>query len=245
MKRAQFAALAVLDEDAPLGSGTVRWCARPRCRRPARPAGRYCRPCASEATQRWRDADRSTINARRRDRAGQRDEGERRRDSARAQLAVYVQRGRVTRGRCSVCGTRTNVGAYQPDLKRPLEAVWLCPDDRAAGIAAEHRRRDSDAFAVRREAAVSAFARLPAADQQRLRDAACLVKGVRISAEAPLARMTLIMRVERHLATLASQGPADADRKEPAGGAPCSSATVESDRGTPSGLRPPPPGTHR
>lgn len=210
----------------------MRSCGRPRCDRVARPSGRYCRPCAAEATRRWRDAQRAAINARRRDRAGQRGEAERRRDSARAQLAVYVQRGRVTPERCAICGTRADVGPYQPDPHRPLIAVWLCRDDRAAGIADAQRRRDREAFDARRAAAAIALARLSAEEQLLLRDRACIVKGVRILPDAPLARMSLVMLVERHLAALASQATTSASNNQAAGEVLCSFAVVESGRDT-------------
>jgi len=122
--------------------------------------------------------------------------------------------------------------------------VWLCRDDRAAGIADVRRRRYREAFDARRAAAAAALARLSAEEQLLLRDRACIVKGIRISPDAPLARMTLVMLVERHLATLASEATTSAIENEGAGEAPCSSAVVESGCGT-RGASPPPSGAGR
>lgn len=112
-----------------------RPCSKPRCRRTARPGGRYCRPCASEASARWYHAKRDEILARRLGRRDERDDDRRARDSARAYVAVYERRGKLARGRCVVC----NDPEVQPtwrDPKVPLAVRWLCR---------EHARDERDA----------------------------------------------------------------------------------------------------
>lgn len=52
-------------------------------------------------------------------------EEQKRKDRCRAYLNVYVQRGKVKRDKCEVCG-KTAVEAHHEDYSKPLEVKWLC-----------------------------------------------------------------------------------------------------------------------
>lgn len=120
----------------------LRHCAKRHCRRFAYPGGRYCRPCATTATRRWRDRHQSELAARERARSFSPEEQLIRR--ARAYVDVYVRRGKLERGRCGICG-ETEVLAAWDDPGRPLEVRWLC-----RAHYDEHRDTKRDAAAARK-----------------------------------------------------------------------------------------------
>jgi hypothetical protein len=119
----------------------LRHCGRPHCRRFAYPGGRYCRPCATAATRRWRDRHQAEVAARERARSFSPEEQLRRR--ARAYVDVYVRRGKIEKGRCGICG-ETEVLAAWDDPARPLDVQWLC-----RAHADEHRDTAREAAKLR------------------------------------------------------------------------------------------------
>ena len=139
-KLAPLDALEELPPPRPLP--LLRHCGKRHCRRWARPGGRYCRPCATAATRRWRDRHRSELAARERARGFSAEEQLIRR--ARAYVDVYIKRGKMARGRCEICGESEVLAAWD-DPSKPREVRWLCRlhyDERrdTAREAAEMRR---------------------------------------------------------------------------------------------------------
>jgi hypothetical protein len=144
------------------------------CRRNARPGGRYCRPCATDAVRRWRERHRAELTAREADRTWTDEQRLLRR--ARAYVAVYVRRRKLTRGRCTVCND-PEVRPTWPDPKKPLQIRWLCREhaqderDTAASIAA-HNAALLDEYAELR----AAIGRLAPAIQLELHE--CALRGL-------------------------------------------------------------------
>jgi len=103
----------------------VRYCGKRGCRRHARPGGRYCRPCATEAVRRWRKDHAAELAERERARSWSDDQRLLRR--ARAYVDVYLRRGKLARGRCEVCGEPQTLAAWD-DLAEPLAVRWLCAE---------------------------------------------------------------------------------------------------------------------
>jgi len=118
----------------------LRPCGRKGCRRWCRPGGRYCRPCATAATRRWRDRHRGELEQR--ERARSFSDEERAIRSARAYVAQYLKRGKLGKTPCGVCGEHEVLAAWE-DPRRPLSVDWLCREH-------YHERRDA-----RREAAIA------------------------------------------------------------------------------------------
>jgi hypothetical protein len=106
-----------------------RPCGRAGCEKSCRTGGRYCRACCAAASRRSHARHRRERNARRRDRAAERDALARMRDSARAKLYVAIARGKMEKGSCAVCGCG-EVTAFIVDPARWWEAIWLCREDR-------------------------------------------------------------------------------------------------------------------
>ena len=190
-----------LPEPVPL----FRMCSTEDCRGHAREGGRDCPGCHAETTRRWRATHRKALNARRRGRAESRSAEARRRDIARATLAMALRRGKLKRGWCTVCADRT-VTAYQPDPERPLEVVWVCRRDREAvidGLARERERMaERDVWRRRVERCERELPLLPPDLQAEVRKAASLgVPGTVLSPRAPLYGMNLVRAFERCLAT--------------------------------------------
>lgn len=46
--------------------------------------------------------------------------------NCRSYLNVYLRRGKITKGNCSVCNSSDNVEAHHEDYSKPLEVTWLC-----------------------------------------------------------------------------------------------------------------------
>lgn len=56
-------------------------------------------------------------------------EQQRLRDNARAYLRVYIQRGKVDKGPCEVCGN-AEAQPHHVDYKQPLDVLWRCSEHR-------------------------------------------------------------------------------------------------------------------
>ncbi len=128
-KRKIVRRLEPLDEldalPAPRPLPLVRHCGKRGCRRQARPGGRYCRPCATEAVRRWRDRHARELDVRERGRAWSDEQRLVRR--ARAYVDVYLRRGKLVRGRCEVCGEPQTLAAWD-DPAQPRAVRWLCAE---------------------------------------------------------------------------------------------------------------------
>ena len=180
----------------------VRFCGARGCRRRTRPGGRHCVEHHAAAVRRWREGKRTVINTRRRDRAQDRTDDQRQRDSARAKLAMALKRGKIAKSGCQVCGTMA-VTAFQADPKRPLDVVWLCRDDRSEYIGAQVEdlaaKASQDAWRVRRMASIAILELLPPAKQAELRAIASRgPAGLRLSPESPFYGQQLTLAVERN-----------------------------------------------
>jgi hypothetical protein len=103
----------------------VRQCSKRGCRRTARPGGRYCRPCATTATRRWRDRHADELAERERGRIFS--DEDRLIRKARAYVAEYIKRGKLARERCGVCGEPEVLAAWD-DPRKPREVRWLCAE---------------------------------------------------------------------------------------------------------------------
>jgi len=113
----------------------VRLCGKRGCRRQARPGGRYCRPCATEAVRRWRDRHAAQLAARERARSWSDEQRLLRR--ARAYVDVYLRRGKLVRGRCEICGDAATLAAWD-DPAQPRAVRWLCAEHYADRRDARH-----------------------------------------------------------------------------------------------------------
>lgn len=84
-----------------------------RCGAFTREGQRYCNECHA----RWARNNRPKHS--------ELPEEAKRRAAARAKLHVYVKRGKVTKGVCSVCG-EVKVEAHHEDYSKPLDVIWYC-----------------------------------------------------------------------------------------------------------------------
>jgi hypothetical protein len=155
-------AIDELDElDPPIPLPLIRECSRPGCQRTARHGGRYCRPCATAATRRWRERNAAVLAERERTRTF--DDGDQLVRRARAYVTEYVKRGKLSRGRCEICG-EPKVLATWDDPHKPREVRWLCTEHYADR---RDSRREADAARARLSAEWAELsdelARLPAA----------------------------------------------------------------------------------
>ncbi len=77
---------------------------------------RYCRRCHNEYMRSWRPS------------YGELSEDERRRNTARSYLNVYVGRGKIVRpAECSSCGHGGKIEGHHWDgYDKPLSVEWLC-----------------------------------------------------------------------------------------------------------------------
>ncbi len=149
----------------------VRHCGKRGCRRLARPGGRYCRACATDATRAWRKRNRAALEERERARVFT--EEQRRLRNARAYLATYLARGssKAKRGRCEVCADSQVIPAWDAP-QRPLEVRWLCAVH--YGERREERREEAANRAADAAALIElsrAIAALPAEVRQDLHEA--------------------------------------------------------------------------
>ena len=149
-----------------------RPCAKTRCRQTARPGGRYCRRCATEASARWYRAHQAEILARRCGHRDERGDEDRARDSARSYVAVYLRRGKLERRPCEVCKD-PNVQPTWRDPRHPLEVRWLCREHaRDQREAADAHAREVTALRTQFGELTAAIALLPPGVQRELHDQA-------------------------------------------------------------------------
>ena len=89
-----------------------------RCKqRPCRTAlvggpQRLCLECHAANMREWR-------------RSHELSEADRKKDSVRSFVSVYLSRGKISRKPCQVCG-ELKVEALHMDYSKPLDVVWLC-----------------------------------------------------------------------------------------------------------------------
>jgi hypothetical protein len=122
----KIAPIDLLDDLPELpASRSIKLCDVENCREAARPGGWRC--CAHHRLEvrRWRSRNHTTINARRRNVAADRDGDKRAADSARAKVAMALKRGTIARGHCTVCGSLKTT-AYIADPAKWREIVWVC-----------------------------------------------------------------------------------------------------------------------
>ncbi len=119
-------ALDELDEQTPPPPLPLRRpCSKAGCRRSARPGGRYCRPCATDATRAWRERHKDALRERERARTWSNEERAVRK--ARALVAIHIKRGKLQRGRCesAMCRDPHTMPAWD-NPRLPLEVRWFC-----------------------------------------------------------------------------------------------------------------------
>ena len=149
----------------------TRNCCTLGCTRPRSPYDRRCRPCATAAQAAYRARHRTTLAARERDRTFSAEQAARR--HARSTLAVYLQRGKIRRGRCERCAD-TDVRPAWDDPGRPLVVRWFCPAHyNEHGQLRREVAAGRTAVAARFAALHAAIAALPVAAQAALHEAAC------------------------------------------------------------------------
>ena len=83
-----------------------------KCGNPSRYSAGYCYGCHAAYMRRWRKTHPMTAE-------------QRVRSNARAYVHVYLRRGTLKRGLCSVCGN-PNTQPHHGDYSKPLDVVWLC-----------------------------------------------------------------------------------------------------------------------
>ncbi len=175
-------------------------CARGKCRRRPRENGRYCALCHAAANRRSHRKHRKERNARRRDRAKNRDEVARARDSARAKLYVAIARGTVIKGVCRVCHRHANVVAHIADTACWRDAVWFCREHRYSARETNATRPVSKAptWINERDAALAAIALLSKEERAALYEIAAVgPAGVRLDPAAPLFSIQLVRAYRR------------------------------------------------
>jgi hypothetical protein len=148
------------DLPPPLPLRPRRFCDVEHCREIARPGGRRCRVHHRLDVRRWRSKNHTTIKARRRDVAAERDAEKRAADSARAKVAMALKRGTITRDHCIECGSLKTT-AYIADPATWRAIVWICRDHRddfiRGTLEREQAREKQDAWKIKRERALSVF----------------------------------------------------------------------------------------
>lgn len=117
-------------------------CSSPLCEGLRTPYGRYCRPCATVATRRWRDRHSEELRDRERSRVFSDAQQALRR--ARGYVAAYVRRGKIARGTCEICAA-SEVSPDWDDPSQPRAVRWFC--------SAHRREHIEDAAAVRQSLA--------------------------------------------------------------------------------------------
>lgn len=145
-------------------------CCTRGCTRPRTPYDRRCRPCATAAQAAYRARHRTVLAARERQRLFSPAQHALRR--ARSILAVYLQRGKLRRGRCELCGEHTVRPAWD-DPGQPLAVRWFCSahyDEH--GQLRREVAAGRTAVAARFAALHVAIAALPAHEQIALHEAA-------------------------------------------------------------------------
>lgn len=144
----------------------TRNCSTRGCTRPRSPYDRRCRPCATAAQAAYRARHRTELHAREQQRTFSPTQSALRR--ARSYLAVYLQRGKVHRAPCELCGDRTVQPAWN-DPQKPLAVRWFCPTHYAEHVELRHEiGAATTALAAQFTALRAAIAALPADEQARL-----------------------------------------------------------------------------
>ena len=72
----------------------------------------YCLKCQAAYKREWRRSHALS-------------EDERIKDKSRSYAGVYLRRGKLTKGKCELCGSR-NTEMHHDDYAQPLEVRWLC-----------------------------------------------------------------------------------------------------------------------
>jgi hypothetical protein len=176
-------------------------CARLGCKS-KRGTGRYCKPHHAAVESRSYRKHRVERNGRRRDKAEQRGDGQRARDSARAKLAVAIARGTLTKGRCARCpsssssSSSSSVTAYIADPEKWRDVVWVCRDHREDEIASRRAPivvDEASQWAAERAAALADIALLTEPERDGLfRAAARGPAGITLSTSSPLFTIRLV-----------------------------------------------------
>lgn len=110
-----------------------RECSNPLCTAGPTRYGRYCRACATAATQRWREQHGDDLRARERARVFSDEQQAVRR--ARGYVSALVRRGKILPENCEACG-EPQTSPHWDDPRRPKVVRWFC---------VEHRREHADA----------------------------------------------------------------------------------------------------
>ncbi len=192
-----------IDDLAPPPRQFVRTCSAKDCPRIACPGAWYCKQHNAAAAQAWRARNRTSHKAKRREVAANRTEEARAADNARAKLAVYIARGKISRQPCIEprCAS-DDVTAYIADPAQWRTPTWVCRDHRHATVEDMERRerelQNRDAYAVRRDVALAIFDALPADMQAAIRERAARgPMGLTLSPESPLFLQRLVAEIER------------------------------------------------
>lgn len=195
------------DPPAPLPLRPTRPCDVENCSEVARTGGRRCRAHHRLDVRKWRSQNTTTIKARQRDVAADRDGDKRAADSARAKVAMALKRGKITKGFCLEprCA-RTEVTAYIADPAKWREIVWVCRDHRdelIRGIVERERARTKrDAWKTKREWAVSVFGTFPPEEQAAIRTLAArnpVFRDRELAVDSPLYLSKLVSEVEKRV----------------------------------------------
>ncbi len=185
-----------------------RICSTKACRGTARPGGRHCLACHARAVRRYRDQHAQQLTTRRRDAAALRNETTRAADSARAKLAMALQRGMMKRGLCQICGTTDVMGIIE-DPQQWRDVVWICRRDRHVARQRQQEAeadllasRERAAWADERTRVLAEVELLPPDERTRLCALAAQgPAGSTLSPEAPLYVMNLVRIYESRSST--------------------------------------------
>jgi hypothetical protein len=179
-----------------------RICSKPGCRRQPKPDARYCKPCFASANRKSHHRHRAARNSRRRDRADDRAQATRDRDSARAKLAVAIKRGTLKKHPCARCCAREDLTGFMPDPKNWREVLWLCRDHHQTERERRVKAAKRAAWAELRARFSAEWPSLPPDVQARLTaevERLPAVRTLRAARESPLYQQQLVAAFGRHL----------------------------------------------
>jgi hypothetical protein len=164
--------------------------------------------------RRWRSQNHTTIKARRRDVAANRDGEKRAADSARAKLAMAIKRGTIRRSHCAECGSLKTT-AYIADPAKWREIVWICRDHRDEHIRGvlerEQARERQDAWKIKREWAFSVLEAMPPEMQAEILTLARrnpIFRDRDLEIDSPLYLSKVVSEVEKRIAHTPASDPA-------------------------------------
>lgn len=83
-----------------------------KCGNPRASGGRYCLPCKAAYNREWRKTH--PLN-----------DEQKRKSNCRRYTNVYIERGKLLRQPCVVCGSE-QVEPHHHDYDKPLDVTWLC-----------------------------------------------------------------------------------------------------------------------